>query len=139
MRVVGIDLGTRRVGVAVSDDRAAVATPHAVLERTADAEADRAALVALVRELGAGMVVVGLPLSLDGTVGPAARWAGEEADALASLLDVPLELHDERLTTRQAQRTGGEADEDSRAAAHLLDGWLAAQPGAAANRSGASS
>jgi putative Holliday junction resolvase len=142
VKVVGIDLGTRRVGVAVSDGRATVATPHAVLERTADAEADRAALVALVRELGAERVVVGLPLSLDGGVGPAARWAGEEADALASLLDVPLELHDERLSTVSARRrppwpersggpgTGrrrpgrGRRPVDDQAAAIMLQSWL---------------
>ena len=140
--MVGLDLGTRRVGVAVSDDRATVATPHTVLQRTADAEADRAALVALVRDLGAGLVVVGLPLSLDGTVGPAARWAGEEADALASLLDVPLELHDERLSTVTAlrrppwpERSGGSGPGsrargrarrpvDDQAAAVMLQSWL---------------
>jgi putative pre-16S rRNA nuclease len=141
MRVVGIDLGTRRVGVAVSDDRAMVATPHAVLQRTDDAAADRAALVALVRELGAERVVVGLPLSLDGTVGPAASWADEEADALASLLDVPLELHDERLSTVSARRPPwpersrgrplrsghagrGRRPVDDQAAAVVLQSWL---------------
>ena len=155
MRVVGIDLGTRRVGVAVSDDRGTVATPHAVLHRTADAEADRAALVAVIRELGAGMVVVGLPLSLDGTVGPAARWAGQEADALAAVLDVPLELHDERLSTVSAlrrppwpERSGGPGTGrrrpgqplrsgqagrsrrpvDDQAAAVMLQSWLDGHP-----------
>lgn len=133
MRVVGIDLGTRRVGVAVSDDRAMVATPHTVLPRSGDADADRAAIVALVGELGAGMVVVGLPLSLDGTVGPAARWAGQEADALAALLDVPLELHDERLSTVSALRAPGTGRRrpsrggrpvDDQAAAVMLQSWL---------------
>jgi putative pre-16S rRNA nuclease len=133
LRVVGIDLGTRRVGVAVSDDRGMVATPHAVLRRTADPDADRAALAALVRELGAGLVIVGLPLSLDGTVGPAARWAGEEADALAPLLDVPLELHDERLSTVTARRGpapggrrrgSGRRPVDDEAAAVMLQSWL---------------
>jgi putative Holliday junction resolvase len=131
--VVGVDLGTRRVGVAVSDDRGMVATPHRVLDRTADAEADRAALAALVRELGAGLVVVGLPLSLDGTVGPAARWAGQEADALAALLDVPLELHDERLSTVSALRRPAPGRPragrhrrpvDDEAAAVMLQSWL---------------
>ena len=132
MRVVGIDLGTHRVGVAVSDDRGMVATPHTVLQRTGDADADRAALTALVRELGAARVVVGLPLSLDGTVGPAARWAGEEADALAALLQVPLELHDERLSTvtalrrppgdRRAGRRRRPVDDE--AAAVMLQSWL---------------
>ena len=141
MRVVGVDRGTRRVGVAVSGDRGMVGTRHTVLRRTTGAQAERGALVAIVRELGAGLVVVGLPLSLDGTVGPAARWAGEEADALAALLDVPLELHDERLSTVSAVRppwperggrpgTGrrrpgrGRRPVDDRAAAVMLQSWL---------------
>jgi putative Holliday junction resolvase len=126
MRVVGIDLGTRRVGVAVSDDGGMVATPHAVLRRTDDVASDRAALVAVVHELGAGRVVVGLPLSLDGTVGPAARWAEDEADSLAALLDVPLELHDERLTTVSARRHAGRGRRpvDDQAAAVMLQSWL---------------
>jgi putative Holliday junction resolvase len=133
MRVVGIDLGTRRVGVAVSDDRGAVATPHTVLERTGDDGADRAAIVAVIRELGAGQVVVGLPLSLDGSAGPAARWAGQEADALAPLLDVPLELHDERLSTVSASRSPlpgvrrprrRRRPLDDGAAAVMLQSWL---------------
>ena len=139
MRVVGIDLGTRRVGVAVSDDRGMVATPHTVLHRSADADADRAVLVALVRELGAEKVVVGLPLSLDGTVGPAARWAGEEADALAALVEVPLELHDERLSTVTALRGPGAGARgrergrarrpvDDQAAAVMLQSWLDGHP-----------
>ena len=141
--MVGIDLGTRRVGVDVRDDRGTVATPHTVLHRTADPDADRAALAALVRELGAALVVVGLPLSLDGTAGPAARWAGEEADALAPLLDVPLELHDERLSTVTARRRppwpersgapgpgarrsgrGAGRPVDDEAAAVMLQSWL---------------
>jgi putative Holliday junction resolvase len=138
VRVVGVDLGTRRVGVAVSDDDATVATPHAVLHRGDDPAADRAALVALFRQLGAGRVVVGLPLSLDGNIGSAARWAGEEADALAALLEVPLELHDERLTTVSARRpptgrsrrpvtpTAGRRRRpvDDQAAAVMLQSWL---------------
>jgi putative Holliday junction resolvase len=133
VRVVGIDLGTRRVGVAVSDDRGSVATPHTVLERTGDDSVDRAAIAAVIRELGAGQVVVGLPLSLDGSAGPAAMWAGQEADALAPLLDVPLELHDERLSTvsvsrsprpggRRPRRRRGPVDDE--AAAVMLQSWL---------------
>ncbi len=146
MRVAGIDLGTRRIGIAVSDDRGRVATPYAVLTRTDDPAADRAAVAAVVRDLGAELVVVGLPLSLDGTVGPAARWAGEEADALAAVLDVPVELHDERLSTVTALRSGGKAvprraggsrrpgrphrrrPVDDQAAAVMLQSWLDGHP-----------
>ncbi|MFN2608371.1 MAG: Holliday junction resolvase RuvX [Acidimicrobiales bacterium] len=132
-RVVGIDLGRRRVGVAVSDDRGRVATPHAVLARSGDDAADRKALVAVVRALGAGRVVVGLPLSLDGSTGPAARGASEEAAALAALVDVPVDLHDERLTTvavlrsprpERRRRATRRAPVDSQAAAVMLQSWL---------------
>ena len=104
MRVVGVDLGTRRVGVAVSDDGGRLATAHTVLERTGDDDADRVSLAAVISALEPDAVVVGLPLSLDGTVGVAARWAQVEAERLAAVLDVPLHLHDERLSTVTASR-----------------------------------
>jgi putative Holliday junction resolvase len=132
VRVVGVDLGTRRIGVAVSDSGGRVATAHTVLERTGDVAADQAALAAVVAELAAEAVVVGLPLSLDGTAGPATRWAKAEARALAAAVAVPLHLHDERLTTVTASRrpsTGGRRPRrkrpvDDTAAAVLLQSWL---------------
>lgn len=83
-------------------------------------------LLALVRELGAERVVVGLPLSLDGGDSDQTREARGFAALLGRRLkDVPVELYDERFTTRLAQRDGGSrASEDSRAAAHLLTSWL---------------
>jgi putative pre-16S rRNA nuclease len=78
-----------------------------------------------VRQRDVGLVVVGLPLSLSGEEGPQALRTREWSGRLAARLHVPVELHDERLTTRQAERTGGRADEDSRAAAHLLEAYLA--------------
>ncbi len=132
MRVVGIDLGTRRVGVAVSDSGGRVATPHTVVVRTGDAAADRARLIAVIGDLAAEAVVVGLPLSLDGSTGPAARWATEEAAAMRALLEVPVELHDERLSTVTALRApvlgGGRKTRrkpvDGQAAAVMLQSWL---------------
>ena len=133
MRVVGLDLGRRRIGVAVSDSDERMAVPHLVIARSGDAGADRRAVVEVVAELGAGRVVVGLPLSLDGGVGPAARDAQAEAEALAAALDVPVELHDERLTTvvadraMQAAGAGGKSRRrviDSSAAAVILQSWL---------------
>jgi putative Holliday junction resolvase len=130
---VGIDLGTKRVGVAISDSGGRVATAHAVLERTGDDDADRAALATLIADLGAEAVVVGLPLSLDGTAGPAARWAAAEARALAGVVEVPLHLHDERLSTVTASRRPSGARRarprarrpvDDSAAAVLLQSWL---------------
>lgn len=139
---MGIDLGMKRVGVAVSDDQRRVATAHTVLERTGDDDGDRVRLASVVADLGAGEVVVGLPLSLDGTPGPAARWAAAEAHALSRVLDVPLHLHDERLSTVTASRRPGSAGPrrrrpvparrrqpvDATAAAVMLQSWLDARP-----------
>ena len=85
-------------------------------------------IAALVDELGAERVVVGLPLSLSGGDSAQTEEARAFAERLARVLPVPVELHDERFTTRLAQRGGGRASEDSRAAAVLLEGWLAARP-----------
>jgi len=135
-RAVGVDLGAKRIGIAVSDSGGLVATPRGTLNRTGDAERDRRALVDLVVEEEAVVVVVGHPLSLDGTRGPAARAAEDEAAALALLLrdrDVVVELFDERLTTvsaHQALRAGGtkgrnqRAVVDQTAAAVMLMAWL---------------
>ena len=104
-----------------------------MLERAADHAADHAAVAALVDELGAERVVVGLPLSLDGKMGPAARAAAEEADALGDVLAVPVETYDERLTTVTADRSlsslglPGQARRrvvDKVAAAVMLQAWL---------------
>jgi putative Holliday junction resolvase len=85
-----------------------------------------AKLRALVDELEAERVVVGLPLSLSGADSDQTARARAFAERLRSQIPVPVELYDERLTTRLAARTGGRASEDSRAAAHLLESWLAA-------------
>ena len=133
VRVVGIDLGSRRVGVAVSDRTGMLASPHVVLERSGDVAADHRRLAEVVAELGAERVVVGLPLSLDGSTGPAARAAEAEAEALAAVVGVPVETYDERLTTvsaQQALRAGGTRARgqrsviDKAAAAVLLQSWL---------------
>jgi putative Holliday junction resolvase len=133
VRVVGLDLGTARVGVATSDASGVLATPHTVLKRTGDADADRAAIVRLVRELEAELVVVGMPLSLDGTMGPAARATADEVEALEGLLEVPVKTYDERLTTVTADRSlrelrmKGQARRrvvDQVAAAVMLQAWL---------------
>ena len=135
-RAVGVDLGAKRIGIAVSDSGGLMATPRGTLNRTGDAERDRRALVELVVEEEAVVVVIGHPLSLDGSRGPAARAAEVEAAGLASLLqgrDVAVELFDERLTTvsaHQALRAGGikgrnqRAVVDQTAAAVMLMAWL---------------
>jgi putative holliday junction resolvase len=133
MRAVGLDLGSRRIGVAVSDPTGTLASPHSVLERSGDRARDHAAVARLVAEVGAERVVVGLPLSLSGRVGPAARAALEEVDELARAVGVPVETADERLTTVTADRDlaalGRRAADrrrvvDKVAAAVMLQAWL---------------
>ncbi len=137
-RVVALDLGSRRIGLACSDSRRTLASPRGTLERSGDAARDRAAMVAAVIETEATTVVVGLPLSLSGRAGPAARSAQEEVEALRSLctpLGIEVVTADERLTTVEAQRSltaagrKGKAARsviDSAAAMVLLQAWLEA-------------
>jgi len=130
MRVLALDYGSARCGCAVSDPTGVLATP---LEPVLAPGTRRglARLRSLARELEVERVVVGLPLSLSG--GDSAQTAETRTFAakLTQQVSVPVELYDERFTTKLAQRTGGTADEDSRAAAHLLEGWLAARSGRA--------
>ena len=136
MRTVGLDLGQRRIGVAVSDSEGRVATPHSVLERSGDVGADHVAVATIVRDVGAGRVVVGVPRSLDGSTGPAARAVLDEVARLADRVGVPVETHDERLTTVTAERSlraGGVGRRrrrqvvDQVAATVILQSWLDAQ------------
>lgn len=128
-RVVALDYGVARCGVAVSDPTGVLATPLAAVERPGTRRGI-ARLVALVRERDVDRVVVGLPLTLAGAEGTQAEESRAFAARLADALPVPVDLHDERLTTRQAGRSGGRSSLDSRAAAHLLESYLAARAGA---------
>jgi putative holliday junction resolvase len=131
VRVLALDYGSARCGTAVSDPTGVLATPlEPVL--APGTRRGRAQLRALVAETGAERVLVGLPLSLNGEDSAQTAEARAFADGLARAIAVPVELFDERFTTRMAERTGGRASEDSRAAAHLLEGWLAARPAAVA-------
>jgi putative Holliday junction resolvase len=135
-RVVALDLGSRRIGVAFSDSRRTLASPWGTIERSGDAERDQAAIVDAVREVEATVVVVGLPLSLSGSAGPAARAALAETEALRAALEplgIAVETADERFTTVEAQRSlsaagrKGKASRrvvDSAAAMVLLQAWL---------------
>ena len=144
MKVVGVDLGERRIGVAVSDGTGTLASPRCTIERRpggggGDAEHWQA-VAAVVDEVGARRVVVGLPLSLNGRRGPAARAAQVDADELAQVLrraGVTVETFDERLTTVSAARSladagrrgrHGRARIDEAAAAVLLQAWLDTHP-----------
>ena len=138
-RVVGIDLGERRIGVSVSDSQRVLATPCSVIIRSGEPTTDRRAIAALVSEFGAGLVVVGLPLTLAGDRGPAAATAVAEASALEAELDVPVVLHDERLTTVEAARrrrlppepAGADGSEQAGSRTRRTRSTRSARPGAA--------
>jgi putative pre-16S rRNA nuclease len=133
-RALGVDLGERRIGLALSDPSRTVASPHDVLRRSGDRDVDRRAIVAAARSAGASVIVVGLPLSLSGKVGPAARAALDEVEALRTLAPgIDVVVHDERLTTVTAERAldegrvrrGDRRDVvDKIAAAVMLQSWL---------------
>jgi len=132
LRVLALDYGSARCGVAVCDPTETVITPLQPVLR-AGTRAGIGALAALVAERGIERVIVGLPLSLSGSDSAQTAEAREFARKLERRLgaSVPLALHDERLTTRLAQRDPSRlASEDSRAAAHLLEDWLARGAGA---------
>ena len=128
MRALALDYGSARCGAALSDPTGTLATPIEALERP-DSDAGVAEVVRLVRERDVETVVVGLPLTLAGGESEQTVRARDFAARLArEVAPVPVELYDERLTTAQARRAGGRATEDSRAAAHLLEAWLATRP-----------
>jgi putative Holliday junction resolvase len=130
VRVLALDHGEARCGCAISDPSGTIATPLPEVERP-DSRAGLNRIAALVEEHGVERVVVGLPLTLAGERGEQASRVRVFAEALQRRVSVEVELHDERLTTRLAERTGGEAGADSRAAAHLLESWLARSAAAA--------
>ena len=134
MRAIGVDLGTKRIGVALS--AGTLATPYEVVTRSGDRTRDHRRIAELADEAEADVVVVGLPLSLDGSVGAAARRALDEADELAEVVGRPVETWDERLSTvtaersLQAQDVRGRARRnvvDKLAAAVILQSWLDAR------------
>jgi putative holliday junction resolvase len=122
LKVLALDYGAARTGVAVSDPTGMLARPLTVVERAAT-EAGIAKLAELVRDEGAELVVVGLPLTLRGEHGAQAQETERFVDSLRAVLDVPVEVFDERFTTALAGG-GGSAPEDARAAAHLLSSYL---------------
>jgi putative Holliday junction resolvase len=124
MRVLALDHGSARCGAAVSDPSGTLATPLRAVERP-DTKNGLAAVARLAEESGAERIVVGLPLTLAGEEGEQALKARTFAERLAGKVSIPVALHDERMTTRLAERTGGQGDADSRAAAHLLESYLA--------------
>ena len=141
MRAIGVDLGTKRIGIALSSGT--LATPYEVVARSGDRQRDHRRIGELADEADAEVVVVGLPLSLDGSIGPAAQRALDEAGELARAIDLPVETWDERLSTVSAERSLMEQNMraqarrrvvDKVAAAVILQSWLDAAPHREASR-----
>ncbi|HEX5588243.1 MAG TPA: Holliday junction resolvase RuvX [Acidimicrobiia bacterium] len=138
-RALGVDLGSRRIGLAASDASGVLASPLRVLPRAGDVAADHAAIVDAAREVEASTIVVGLPLSLDGRPGPAARSVLAEVDELRELArrsGVEVDTYDERFSTVTAEqglraakvrRSKRRARIDAAAATVILQSWLEAQ------------
>jgi putative Holliday junction resolvase len=133
VRALGVDLGSKRIGIAVSDTSGTIASALTTVHRSKSRRHDHAAIADLVRVEEAEVVVVGLPLSLDGSHGKAAKAATTEARQLANVAGVPVEMYDERFTTVTAERGMIEAGlnaqarrkvVDKVAAAVMLQAWL---------------
>jgi putative Holliday junction resolvase len=123
VKVLALDYGAARTGVAVSDPTGTLARPLCVVARAAS-EQGLARLRELVAEEAPGRVVVGFPLTLGGRAGEQARETARFVEALRSVIEVPVETLDERFTTTLAGQHGGDAPADARAAAHLLSSYL---------------
>jgi len=123
VKVLALDYGSARTGVAVSDATGTVARPLGVVERAAS-EAGLERIASIVGEERPDRIVVGLPLTLRGEHGRQAVETERFVEALRAAVDVPVESFDERFTTALASRGGGAAPEDARAAAHLLASYL---------------
>jgi putative Holliday junction resolvase len=132
MRIIGIDFGERRIGVAAADDRTRIAIPVTTVEVAGDPVDD---LVRIAEEQSAGEIVIGLPLSLTGAEGPQARRVREVAESLAGRIAIPVRFQDERLTSAQAEHAAPRnprgrgkarpaANRDAVAAAILLQAYI---------------
>lgn len=133
IRAVGLDLGSKRVGVAIGDRTGTIASPLQVIQRSGSVRRDHEVIAKLVIEEEADIVVVGLPLNMNGSSGPAAQAAIDEAAALATVVGVPVVTFDERRTTVTADQAMIEANMraqarrrivDKIAAAVMLQNWL---------------
>jgi putative Holliday junction resolvase len=138
-RVLGVDLGSKRIGLAATDPSNTLASPLGVLDRSGDPADDHRAILAAAREIGAKRIVVGLPIALDGSRGPAARAVLEEVGRLrffARPERVAIDTYDERFTTVIAERHVFEEPKrrrskrrsqvDAAAATVILQSWLEA-------------
>jgi putative Holliday junction resolvase len=123
VKVLALDYGSARTGVAVSDPTGTVARPLGVVERAAS-EDGIAHLVELAREEDVERIVVGLPITLRGEHGAQAEETGRFVELLRAAVDLPVESFDERFTTKLAEAGDTRAEQDAVAAAHLLSSYL---------------
>ena len=126
MRCLGLDLGSKRIGVALCDPEERVATPLTVVERSKSRAHDHSNIARLVEEYEVEAVVVGLPLNMSGKVTAAAQSAKEETEQLRAALGIPVHLYDERLTTVTANRSLMEMEMKSDARRRVVDKVAAA-------------
>ena len=124
-RLLGLDLGEKTIGLALSDTTLSVATPMQTLKR-GKFSTDAAALDQIIAEQGVGGLVIGLPLNMDGSDGPAAQSARAFARNFAARSALPIALHDERLSTAAVTRTLLDADASRKRRAVLVDKMAAA-------------
>ncbi len=134
--MLGIDLGSKRIGIATSDRSGTIATPYTVLMRCGSMGGDHRNIAKMVVEEEAEAVIIGLPLNMDGSEGKAAQAARVEAARMATVVGVPVHVHDERLTTVEADRVLMEQKMNAQArrrvvdkvaAAVMLQSWLDTQ------------
>ncbi|MEG3586981.1 MAG: Holliday junction resolvase RuvX [Actinomycetota bacterium] len=136
MRVLGIDLGTKRIGVALSNSERTVATPYSVITRSGDTRRDHNQIIGIANEWEISTLVFGLPISLDGTLGPAAQKTKDEIDELKKLTRLEIQTFDERFTTVTAEQVLKDQNVsvikrrglvDQVAASIILQAWLDTQ------------
>jgi putative Holliday junction resolvase len=125
-RILALDYGSARCGCAISDPTGTLATPLPEVAQPGSPEG-LGRIARIVEEQDAGEVLVGMPVSLSGEEGPQAQEVRDFVARLGGRVSVPVRTWDERFTTKLAQTTPGRTSEDSRAAAHLLQGYLEAR------------
>jgi putative Holliday junction resolvase len=131
VKVLALDFGRARTGVAVSDPTGTIARPLCVVERAGSGDG-LARLAALIGEHEVERVVVGLPITLRGERGEQAQETERFVEALSDVIEIPVVTFDERFTTDLAEQTPSDSSEDARAAAHLLSSYLTWASGARA-------
>ncbi|HJM28888.1 MAG TPA: Holliday junction resolvase RuvX [Acidimicrobiales bacterium] len=136
MRALGVDLGTKRIGIALSNSERSIATPYSVITRSGDPLRDYAQILEIANEWQVNTLVFGLPISLDGSLGPAAKKTKSEIKEVQKLTDLNVQTFDERFTTVTAEqiirdqnisKEKGRGLVDQIAASIILQAWIDTQ------------